>query len=189
MVGPKTRSNIVQTSTNTGQQTFLWASLRHLGASWRVLGASWRVPWPILRQLEAYFRPRWGVLAALGASWRVLWLILIGCILGTSGRVLEPIRINKKLTKTIEQRRTNRTSDAPNASHRHFEKLKTSLAAAWRVRGTIRSASSNMLLHPGPMWRPRGVRHFRFFNRFIMFRGAQDKPDSIRDGKRRSFHL
>ena len=36
----------------------------------------------------------------------------------------------------------NDASEAPNASHRHSEKIKTSVAAVWRVRGVIGSTFS-----------------------------------------------
>ena len=49
--------------------------------------------------------------------------------------------------KNSGKRRTDRTSDAPNCSHRHFEKNETSVAAGWCVGGAIRSAFSTI---PGP---------------------------------------
>ena len=115
------------------------ASASVLKASWErlgsILGASWGHLGPSWSRLGAFC----GRLGAVSkASWRVLEPSLgrLGAILAS---IISDVENNGK-------RRTRSTSEAPNSSHRHFEKIKTSVAAVWRVRGVTGSTFSTILL-------------------------------------------
>ena len=111
-----------------------WRALGRPGASWSDLGTS---------------GGRLG--CVLGSSWRVLEGF--GSVLGASWRVLEPSlgRLRAVLASIISdvenngKHRTRSASEAPNASHRHFEQIETSVAAVWRVRGAPGSTLSTVL--------------------------------------------
>ena len=45
------------------------------------------------------------------------------------------------------KRRAKCNSEAPNSSHRHFQKIKTSVARVWRIRGAFGSTFSRFLLN------------------------------------------
>ena len=124
-------------------------------ASWKRLGPSWKRLKPSWRRLRGRLGASWARLGrrkcVLGSSWRVLEGF--GSVLEASWRVLEPSlgRLGAVLASIISdvensgKRRTRSTSEAPNASHRHFEKIRTSVAAVWRVRGAPGSTFSTVL--------------------------------------------
>ena len=112
-----------------------------LGASWGHLGPSWSRLGVSCGCLGAFCGRRGAVSKA---SWRGLEPSLgrLGAILAS---IISDVENNGK-------RRTRSTSEAPNASHRHFEKIRTSVAAVWRVRGAPGSTFSIILIIFDIIW-------------------------------------